>query len=224
MTTVPVSLHALLTTPFAPSPPVRWERARWQEWGERMGADFVLPAVEETVGRADVAQLVDDELARGRTAAAFVAAMVWTYGPAADGPYRTATVLGGRRRPAGVEPEVVATLDDAAGAARATGTHEVHRAHRSVAGRRLHGLTPAALTGWLHFTSARRDPYAAHAAPVLDDAVRGWLEAEGGLALRDGHPDDYARYVDRLVQWGRPFGRTPVQVESSVRTLLDGRA
>lgn len=243
MTTVPVSLHALLTTPFAPAPPVRWHRAHWQQWADRMGPDFRLPDVDGTLDRADVAALVDEQLERGRTAPAFVAAMVWAYGPAHDGPYRTATVLGGRRRPTAVQPEVVAALEDAVGSARdVTATAEtgpdlptapapsvvgdaVRSAHRRVVEHRLHGLAPAGLTAWLHFASARRDPYGPHAVPALDDDVRGWLATEADLPLRDGHPDDYGRYVDRLVTWGRPFGRTPVQVESSMRTLVaEGRA
>lgn len=238
MTTVPVSLHALLTTTFAPAPPVRWHRAHWQQWADRMGPDFRLPDVDEAVDREDAAVLVHDELEQGRTTAAFVAAMVWAYGPAHDGPYRTATVLGGRRRPTGVQPEAVAALDDAvgtvrsvterdapaAGASRTVAGDAARSAHRRIIEHRLHGLAPAGLTAWLHFASARRDPYAPHAAPVLDDAVRGWLATEAELPLRDGHPDDYGRYVDRLVTWGRPFGRTPVQVESSVRSLVAASA
>ncbi|MFC4615103.1 hypothetical protein ACFO3K_10310 [Cellulomonas algicola] len=256
MTTVPVSLHALLTTPFTPAPPVRWRRAHWQQWADRMGPDFRLPDVDHEVDRQDAAALVHDELERGRTVPAFVAAMVWAYGPANDGPYRTATVLGGRRRPTAVQPEVVAALEDAVGTARdvtaptasvqaatartagaasaATGSavrstpaghggvagDAARSAHRRIVEHRLHGLAPAGLTAWLHFASARRDPYAPHAVPVLDDDVRGWLARDADLPLRDGHPDDYGRYVDRLVTWGRPFGRTPVQVESSVRTLV----
>lgn len=254
MTTVPVSLHALLTTPFRPAPPVRWHRAHWQLWADRMGQDFRLPDVDDTVDRADAAALVHEELERGRTTPAFVAAMVWAYGTANDGPYRTATVLGGRRRPTAVQPEVVAALDDAVGTARdatapagtagaeapagpgpevSTGralprsvaADAARSAHRRIVQHRLHGLAPAGLTAWLHFASARRDPYAPHAVPVLDDDVRGWLATDADLPLRDGHPDDYGRYVERLVTWGRPFGRTPVQVESSVRTLVaSGRA
>ncbi|MDC7121999.1 hypothetical protein OMK64_10670 [Cellulomonas fimi] len=245
MTTVPVALHALLTTTFEPAPPVRWHRAHWRQWADRMGPEFRLPDVDDAVDREDAAALVHEELERGRTVPAFVAAMVWAYGTAHDGPYRTATVLGGRRRPTEVRPEVVAALDDAVGTARdatspaGTGPDAptapapagsvagdaARSAHRRIVEHRLHGLAPAGLTAWLHFASARRDPYAPHAVPVLDDDVRAWLATDADLPLRDGHPDDYGRYVDRLVTWGRPFGRTPVQVESSVRTLVvAGRA
>jgi len=221
MTTVPASLHALLTAPFEPPPPVVWQRDRWRAWADRMGDGFVVPeALGEQVERTDVAAVVDDELDRGRTTAAFVAAMVWALGDAGDGAYRTASVLGGRRSPTVVDPDVVRTLDESARTVRESGPDAVPTAHRAVRTRGLHGLVAVTTTTWLHFASARRDPYGPHAAPVLDDAVRGWLASHADLHLHDGRTGDYVQYTDRLVRWGRPFGRTPVQVESAVRALV----
>ncbi|AEE45355.1 hypothetical protein [Cellulomonas fimi] len=219
MTTVPVSLHALLTEPFAPTPPVAWRRDRWQEWAERMGDGFaVVDGLGDTLDRAEVAAVVDDELARGRTVAAFVAAAAWVHGDAGDAAYRAATVLAGTRRPTRADDRVVGALHDAAEVARHDGPVA---AHRTVLARRLHGLAGPALTAWLHFVSARRDPYGPHAAPVLDAPVRRRLATHAGLAVRDDRTLDYTRYVERLATWGRPFGRTPVQVEAAVRALGD---
>ena len=147
--------------------------------------------------------------------------MIWGHGWSGYGPYRTARVLTGERKPTGAPlgATVVERLTESVHVGRGEGPVEGYRFLNNRPGR-IAGLGPACFTKWLHFVTARGNTDAPDAAPVLDARVIGWLHEKASVTLRAGYTDDYARYVALLRSWGETHGLTSPQVEERIFRLL----
>ncbi|KQS96997.1 hypothetical protein ASG23_15445 [Cellulomonas sp. Leaf395] len=176
-----------------------------------------LPAA---LDRSTTARLVED-LLPSNAAGAFAVSMIWGHGWSGYGPYRTARVLTGMKRPAGepVSPDVESRLNESIAIARASGPVEGYRFLNNRPGK-IDGLGPAFFTKWLYFVTARADENSDDAAPVLDALVLTWLADNAGVVLRAGQTADYARYVGLMQSWGSPYGLAPAQVEERIFRLI----
>ncbi|MGF0117446.1 hypothetical protein ACQFYA_14150 [Promicromonospora sp. Marseille-Q5078] len=185
---------------------MRWTRERWASWLQGVpGIDPFLDQVPPTVDRVAIARLVLDAYDDGRDDLAFVAAMIWGYGPSGYGPFRTSRVLRGDR-PAEPDEHVLTRLREGAGAARRHGALAGFYALNNRPGR-IRFLGPAFFTKWLYFTTATGGPDDSAAAPILDLRVQRWIARQTGIALRLDRTRDYARYLELLDAWGkRPEG------------------
>jgi hypothetical protein len=178
---------------------MRWNRLTWQE---------TLPEYKDFL--AGLPDLVDRETVAGYGARAtedgqiaeraFVASMVWGYGPVGYGAFRTARVLlenpdaGERLR------EVAKQVRDGGGVA----------AFRGLADKHLRFLGVAFATKYMYFcadTDGQR-------ALILDRLVQRWLRRHAGAFVRlDWRVKDYERYLDLAQGWASCLGVTPAQVE-----------
>lgn len=147
--------------------------------------------------------------------------MIWGYGDANIGPYRTAAILTGTSQPKEnpLSPEVEQRLIESVETSRSQGAVEGYRFLNKGPGE-IDDLGASFLTKWLYFVTARGDEGSESAAPVLDKLILGWLRRNTKADLREGYTDDYARYIDLLRAWGAPHDLTPVQVEERIFRLI----
>lgn len=184
------------------------------------GARTGLDALPETFDRAEMCRLADNLLNRGETVGAFVVAMVWGHGDSGYGGFRTRRVLTGADDPAGepLDDTVVVRLAKAVDVARDAGAVEGYRYLNNDALGRVKHLGPAFFTKWLYAATARGVHDHELAAPVLDDRVLKWVNANTELVLRPWYTDDYAAYVRALSEWGERAEprRSAVAVEEAI--------
>lgn len=231
--TIPTVLGEKLSAAFVEQEPQAWTPEKWTGWLSAVdGGESVLASLPAAVDRRCVAEVVARELEGGRFAGAFIAAMVWGHGNSGYGPYRTAAILAGlgdrsrAARTGGVRtqaasPEVVVKLRASADLLSQEGPIRAYRYLNNADGH-VAGLGPAFFTKWLYFVSAGANPYGAQATPLLDQLVMRWLNTNARMGLRTARTAEYERYVELLRGWGKPFGRTPVQVETVIFEIVRG--
>ncbi|MFP5021922.1 8-oxoguanine DNA glycosylase OGG fold protein [Pseudonocardia phyllosphaerae] len=185
--------------------PSSWTPRTWRRWlgdravfdrlPERVSRNAVTRQFEVAAESADDLALVTD---------AFIAAMVWGYGPVGLGPYRTRRVLDLNPHAPGV---LAKALDDA---------HKGDRkaAFEAMAGNKLKYLGPAFGTKFLYFASltAGRDDAV---CPVLDSIVAGWFRTHTTFApkIAAWSWPVYRRYLEILDAWSSELGIRSDQVE-----------
>jgi hypothetical protein len=189
-------------------PSSRWSPDRWKV----RFPDFAeyLAALPQPLSRNDVT-------ARCRAASegpeqatkAFIAAMIWGYGPVGYGAYRTKRVLT-------VNDGAAETLAAVAGIARDQGGPDAFEwlARRP---NRLHYLGVAFATKYLFFCAAN-----GHGQPalVLDRLVRDWMAQTLAWPLNlEWDVDDYRAYVDRMSAWAGELDIEPGDLEMLVFQL-----
>jgi hypothetical protein len=180
-------------------PGMRWNRLTWQE---------TLPEYKDFL--AGLPDLVDRETAAGYGARAadgaqaagraFVAAMIWGYGPVGYGAFRTARLL--RKNPGAGERlrEVAEQVCGGGGV----------EAFRGLADDRLHFLGVAFATKYVYFCGGADG----QRALILDRLVQRWLRRHAGAFVRlDWRVKDYELYLDLAQGWASCLGVTPAQVE-----------
>ena len=178
---------------------MRWSRPTWMATFPDLH-EFLLglpDRVDREVGavHGGVAADGDEQAVR-----AFVAAMVWGYGPVGYGAFRTARVL--RENPQA--PDI---LREAAHRVRRDGGAE---AFAWFADHRLRFLGVAFASKYLFFCG---DPKASPAL-ILDRLVRRWLRLHADCIVRlDWHVDDYRRYLQLATNWAGQLGIAAYDVE-----------
>jgi hypothetical protein len=215
--------------PLQEPDPFSWHRERWLDrLGAVDGAADLLTRLPDGVDRSTIAKAVQDEVAAGRFGPAFIATMVWGYGTAGYGPYRTARALSGAMWPRSEQPAAPSTLtrlEKSLRRFRQSGPVEAFRylttppKSRGEQAGKIPYLGAAFITKWLYFASCEGDPANGSAALILDRLVRGWLDRRAGLDLRLGVTADYARYLDVMRAWADALGGTPPQVEETIFQL-----
>ena len=126
---------------------------------------------------------------------AFIAAMVWGYGPSGYGPFRTCRVLASN-------PDAPRRLLDAAEAARNRGPLA---GFDVLAAAPLKYLGVAFSTKYLYYCSrAVSHLHGGRTAPILDSVMSRWMAryARATFSLSTHDSLGYRRYVDLLEQWG----------------------
>ncbi|MFE5775329.1 hypothetical protein [Brachybacterium sp. NPDC056505] len=183
-------------------------------------------AEESLIDRSVVASLHRPEVLRLGTPAApqavvtaFIAAMIWGYGTAGYGPFRTERVLA-------ADPAAVQHLMGVAETCLAAPDGGM-RAFELVAKERLENKTflkylgPAFGTKFLFFLSAAADDV--DPVPVMDAVVRRWFRSEADIDLTtlSWAPSSYEAYLSALDAWrnqlpatkdGRPLSRDEVEL------------
>lgn len=203
----PASLERLLgdgTQLPSPQGSMPWILERWtQRLAPVPGAaEFLLDVAASPLDRAAALHHVSTANDQGRTDLAFVAAMVWGYGKAGYGPYRTLRALsGGSAQSPGLDESVLARLREASEHARERGPLAGFYTLNNAPGK-VRGLGPAFFTKWLYFTTAVDGPDDAAAASILDQRVRRWIADNTEIRLNIGKTRDYARYLQILDAWG----------------------
>lgn len=184
--------------------PVSWSRERWID---RLGEWGVLRRLPNQVGRPDItavfAEMKDEESAVD----AFVAAMVWGFGPIGYGAWRTQRILQANPKAGERLLAISATTARQGGAA----------GFEDMASAPLKHLGVAFGTKFLFF-AAEAAPESV-AAPVLDRVIRTWLAENLGCRLDISswrRPEDYRLYCDKLQGWAESRGMTPGQVEEAI--------
>ncbi|MBF9315810.1 hypothetical protein [Mycobacteroides chelonae] len=224
--TIPAELTALLDAEPTTQRGFPWDRQAWQTQAHDLPHVFsALGDLPDHVNRDDVHAVVLSELNADRVLPAFVSAMVWGYGDRGYGPIRVRCVLTGTRGRNADKSEVLGTVSTRL----AEAVNEV-REHGPLAGFRLMNnsgrikyLGPAFFTKWLYFASAVTDVDSPEAAPILDKQVADWIRKHTGISLNLNKTNAYEKYLNLLEDWGRPYNRTPVQVEKVIFGLQTGR-
>lgn len=223
---IPPTLAAQLDAEPAAQQGFTWDRDAWQTKMHDLPdvLDF-LDGLPSCVNRDDIRKGVRSELKAGRVLPAFVSAMVWGYGDRGYGPTRVRWVLTGTRGRAAIHSPVLPTVSD-----RLAEAVDIVQSQGPVGGfrfmnnsGRIKFLGPAFFTKWLYFTSAVTDANGSEAAPILDKQVTYWIREYTGISLNLNRTPAYERYLDFLESWGRPYNRTPVQVEKAIFGLQTGR-
>ncbi|GAA1276041.1 hypothetical protein GCM10009609_43790 [Pseudonocardia aurantiaca] len=170
---------------------MRWPRESWlRAFPELSG---LLASLPEQMNRAEAAAVAARTRDEHSAVGAFIAAMIWGYGPIGYGPFRA-------RRVVDQNPDAPVRLLACAETARNEGPLA---AFRCLADRPLRFLGPAFGTKYLYFcTRAVADRHDGRTAPVLDSAVREWFAAQTNVQLSDSWSvPEYARYLDVLQSW-----------------------
>jgi len=153
--------------------------------------DF-LDSLPDYIDRAETTRHAREADTPNSAVRAFIATMIWGYGPVGYGPYRTVRVLR-------ENPDAAERLAAVARIARHEGGLA---AFTAIAAQPLRYLGVAFGTKYLYFcTAASADKPGI--APVLDAVVRRWLAAHADLRLNidTWHAADYKRYLDALETW-----------------------
>ncbi|WP_344019539.1 hypothetical protein [Pseudonocardia kongjuensis] len=204
---VPPELRSLVGCPDrqAVQQPMRWNRPSWLRRLDNLPDVTVLQgdALGDRVSREQVTD-VFRAVGSGRTVTdAFVAVMVWGYGPVGYGPYRTHRVLTANHD----APSRLREVLDAAAAGEPRAAFDLARAPG------LKHLGPAFGTKFLYFASliAERDDAV---LPILDSVVTGWFHQHTTF-----HPrldlwrwPDYEQYRNILQEWSRDVGGVRIDV------------
>lgn len=221
---VPDAVASLLASPALTSIRARADLSSWTRGLNGLdGAQAGLDAVGDEIDRARMCEIAEAFIAAGETVSAFVVAMVWGYGDAGYGPFRTRRVLTGRDDPEGapLNDEVVGRLSLALDVARRDGSVEGYRYLNNHSLGRIKHLGPAFFTKWLYAATARGVHDHELAAPVLDDRVLTWINEKTDLRLRHSYTDDYAAYIAALASWGR--AATPQRTAAGVEEAIFNR-
>ncbi|WP_353713580.1 hypothetical protein [Arthrobacter sp. K5] len=225
---VPSVLDELLTEEPKPQESFPWLRDKWRQ--ELHDLPEVLETLDELPDRVDrqsTRDVVLHELARGRVLSAFVPAMVWGWGTTALGPLRTRWVLtqtNDRSAPAfrlSVQTSVAERLEAGSLIVRKKGPLDAFRLMNNDG--KIKHLGPSYFTKWLYFCSSLQGPDDATAAPILDKQIARWFREHALIDLNPNKSASYAEYLETLNDWGKPYGRTPVQVEKTIFKLATGR-
>ena len=137
---------------------------------------------------------------------AFIAAMVWGYGPSGYGPFRTCRFLASN-------PDAPRRLLDAAEAARNRGPLA---GFDVLAAAPLKYLGVAFSTKYLYYCSrAVSHLHGGRTAPILDSVMSRWMAryARATFSLSTHDSLGYRRYVDLLEQWGAALEQLTVALD-----------
>jgi hypothetical protein len=215
----PSSLATLLEGESSEDRAFCYQRERWREWTGHLDQNaLVLDDLPAELDRTGAARLVRD-LLPGDVTGAFTVAMMWGHGSSGHGPFRTARILTGSKRPKEelVRVDARRRLGESADTALENGALAAWRMLNSRVGK-VDRFGPAFITVWISLVTARGDARSHLAAPVLDPRISRWL-ATHGISIRLEHPDDYARYLDLVAGWATSSGLTPVEVEERILRL-----
>lgn len=223
---IPAALMDLLISEPIAQRGCRWDRQAWQtQVHDLPEALRILGDLPDQVDRDHARTAVLTELNAGRVLPAFVSAMTWGYGDRGYGPTRVRWALTGMRGRAAISAPVLPTVSD-----RLAEAVDIVRSQGPVGGfrfmnnsGRIKYLGPAFFTKWLYFASAVADVNSPEAAPILDKQVTDWIHEHTGIFLKINKTSTYQSYLDLLEGWGRPYNRTPVQVEKAIFGLQTGR-
>ena len=183
-----------------PREPTRWHR---DSWHRRLPAHSALfESLPLLLDRDAVTVHAQDVSGPEAAIRAFVAAMVWGYGPSGYGPYRTNRVLESN-------PDAPRRLLDTAEAVRERGPLA---GFDVLAAAPLKYLGVAFSTKYLYYCSrAVSHLHDGRTAPILDSVMSRWMSSHDGVTFALTHDrDGYRRYVTLLEQWGpcSTFART----------------
>lgn len=189
-------------------PPSRWSRAGWERWFPEH-AEY-LSSLPQPISRADVtARCVAAPEGPDQATQAFIAAMIWGYGPVGYGGFRTKRVLT-ENHDAGETLTTLAKIarDEGGPSAFAWLARREHR---------LRYLGVAFATKYLFFCAASGD---GPPALVLDRLVRDWIARtlDWPLSL-EWEIDDYREYVTRMSAWAVALNLEPGNLEMLVFQL-----
>ncbi|MBN9794429.1 hypothetical protein DMP17_38480 [Pseudonocardia sp. TMWB2A] len=204
---LPPELRTLIERrgPLSSQQPIRWNRRSWLRRLDDLPEITVLrdDSLGDEVSRE---QVTDVFRAVGRTRTvtdAFVAAMVWGYGPVGYGPYRTRRVLTANQNAASRLHEVLS--------AAAVGDRK--RAFDLARAPGLKYLGPAFGTKFLYYASltAGRD---SAVLPILDSVVAGWFQQNTTFQPRLDlwRWQDYEHYLHVLQTWSRELDGIRIDV------------
>lgn len=228
-TCIPDVLAEALKGEARPQSAFPWTRQPWiDQMHDLPDVLSLLESLPERVSRQSTLEVVSVELARGRVIPAFISAMVWGWGTTAGrGAPRTRWILTQTRaKGAGaisepIDLSVAERLEAVAHSVREDGALEAFRLMNNE-GRILH-LGSSYFSKWLYFASAVNGAVDPNAAPIFDDRTVGWLEGRAGVSLDRKSTSSYGEYLNLLEGWGKPYGRTRVQVETEIFRLATGR-
>lgn len=215
----PTDVPAALRTAFdawdgagrSAQPSARWSRLSWRsmfpehaEW---------LETVPNPIARGEVTALAAGATTPEGALRAFIASMIWGYGPVGYGAWRTKRVLESNDDAGERLMEVAQVVHDRDGFA----------GFRDLADRPLKYLGVAFGTKYLYFLSLssaakRGEADGTSLAPVLDDVVRRWILANSGARVRihSWNTGDYATYLALLDQWGAQLALPRGDVEELI--------
>jgi hypothetical protein len=191
-----------------PQDPIRWDSERWLPSATDYPhvaehADFIR-GLPNGIGRADVAALGAVAARSPEDAVqAFIASMIWGFGPTGYAVFRTNRILE-------ENPDAATKLQRVAEVLADDGPVEGYRALANT--QRLTWLGPAFGTKYLAFCSRPEHP-----ALILDAFVATWLNehCDAGLRPTQWSTPRYERYLADMTEWAA--GRcTPTELETIV--------
>lgn len=178
-----------------------WDPTGWNRWLPFEGVAAMLDELGPLVDRAGVTEVVRRHY-RDRPELAYIAVMVWGYGKAGYGPFRTYRQLTGETKPGqGVSDLARRSLRVSAAAVIEQGPEAAYYLLNNRPTKIPH-LGSAFFTKWLSFV-AETDKKRAGTVPILDALVRRWIVEATGLTLRLDRTNYYGAYLQLLDHWGQ---------------------
>lgn len=182
-----------------------WRRAGWERWLTLPGVPGLLDCLgsrsDGRVDRSVVTRLVREHLP-SNPELAFVAVMVWGYGNAGYGPFRTYRQLTQTNAPgSGVDDTVRASLVRSVEVLHDDGPEAAFFFMNNRRAGKIPHLGPAFFTKWLSF-AAEADESLAGSVPIFDELVRSWLSGATGDTWRIDRTGHYRAYLGILDRWG----------------------
>lgn len=225
---IPSSLAEALESELRPQNSFPWTRESWSKQCHDLPEVLsLLERLPERVSRETTLATATEELDAGRVLPAFVAVMVWGWGPGGLGALRTRWILTQTTDTSAdvtslpIDPVVAVKLEAAAKSVRNDGARDAFYLMNNEGA--LRNLGPSYFTKWLYFCSAVDGADSSDAAPIFDKQIVGWLKSAAEVSLDRTKTPSYERYLVILEEWGRPYGRTRAQVETEIFRLATGR-
>lgn len=186
---------------------ISWPRHSWEKHFNEIidGVDLanVLSKIpDDSIDRQKATDLAKDVQSPEDAVTAFVAAMVWGYGPVGYGAWRTKRIFSENK-------DAVEQLLETAKIAQSEGGLAAFRhiaSKRGEAGGYLKYLGPAFGTKYIYFLTKASGK---DTSPVLDSIVQRWFakhDPETPLNVVWWEPASYERYLDRLEEWAEDLG------------------
>lgn len=177
-------------------PPISWKIEKWtNRFPEHR--TFLTALHENPLDRAHVASVGEEITSKDRAIELFLATMIWGFGSAGYGPFRTKRILD--TPDAGTNLLELAQIASQEGGLAAF-VHFASKRHAN--GQYLKFLGPAFGTKYIYFAQMAKRPE--KATPVMDAVVRSWFASnvpDTRLNLHFWDPSSYVAYVDHLTHW-----------------------
>lgn len=161
--------------------------------------EFLTELRSRKLDRSSVSELAEEVCSEDRAIRLFMASMIWGFGEAGYGPFRTRRILD--------SPEASANLRELATIASENGGQAAfdHFADMRNKDRNyLKFLGPAFGTKYIYFAQSAKNPQTT--TPVMDAVVRRWFVSntpDTRLVLHYWDPASYATYVQLLTLWAK---------------------
>jgi len=219
------------------------DKSPWNKgnWAQTFPTEPLLSVVPWPLGRRQAVELFHKLISAEDIRGAFIVMNLW--GQQLNGGTRTAAMLSGKGLSGKgklTEEQVIARLKHSVELA-VSGPDGVNEAYRYLNNNHFSKKNPKGaghipslgwsfFTKWLYFATAKGNPYAQGATPILDKVVREWFFSNTQVNLNEETIANYELYCEILGSWaasahehGAKEQWTPAMIEETIFDLEKGR-